>query len=88
MRFEAIAVVAEKGRPVQFGARVLGFSESGYYRWKKRSASARSPRDAFLTEIIGVVHIAPREACTALGGSTPSSPSGAAPRSRTAPWSC
>ena len=43
--------MAGEGLPVQLAARVLRTSESGYYRWKKHTASARSLRHAFLTEI-------------------------------------
>jgi putative transposase len=59
-RFEAIAVMADEGLPVQLAVRVLCVSESGYYRWKKHTASARSLRHAFPTEIIGAVHTASR----------------------------
>ena len=47
--------MAGEGRSVQLAARVLHTSESGYYRWKKHTASARSLRHAFLTEIIGML---------------------------------
>jgi putative transposase len=52
--------MAGEGLPVQLAARVLHTSESGYYRWRKHTASARSLRHAFLTEIIGAVHTASR----------------------------
>jgi transposase InsO family protein len=52
--------MAGEGLPVQLAARVLRTSESGYYRWKKHTASARSLRHAFLSEIIGAVHAASR----------------------------
>jgi putative transposase len=41
-RYEAIAVMAGEGLPVQLGTRVLGVSESGYYAARTRPASARS----------------------------------------------
>lgn len=52
--------MADEDLPVQLAARVLNVSESGYYRWKKHTASARSLRHAFLTEIICAVHTASR----------------------------
>ena len=52
--------MAEEGLPVQLAARVLHVSESGYHRWKKHTASVRSLRHAFPTEIIGAVHAASR----------------------------
>ena len=53
-------MMAGEGLPVQLAARVLRTSESGYYRWRNHTASARSLRHAFLTEIIGAVHAASR----------------------------
>jgi len=53
-------VIAGENLPVQLAARVLHVLKSGYYRWKKHTAPARSPRHAFLTEIIGAVHTASR----------------------------
>lgn len=55
--------MAGEGLPVQLAARVPRTSESGYYRWKKHTASVRSVRSlrhAFLTEVVGAVHAAPR----------------------------
>jgi transposase-like protein len=34
--FEAVAVMASEGLPVQTATRVLGVSESGYYAWRAR----------------------------------------------------
>jgi putative transposase len=53
-------VMAGEGLPVQLASRVLRVSESGYYRWKRRPASPRSLRHAFLTEVIGEIHLASR----------------------------
>jgi hypothetical protein len=39
-RFEAIAVMASEGLPVQVATRVLGVSESGYYEWRGRVSRA------------------------------------------------
>ena len=52
--------MAQENLPIQLAARVLHVSESGYHRWKKRSASACSLRHAFLTETIEAVHTASR----------------------------
>jgi Integrase core domain len=48
--------MADEGLPVQAATRVLRVSESRYYRWRNHSASARSLRHAFLTEVIGALH--------------------------------
>jgi hypothetical protein len=56
MRFEAIAVMADEGLPVQPASSVLGVSESGFYRWRKRPPSARSVRHAWLIEEITAIH--------------------------------
>jgi putative transposase len=55
-RFEAIAMMASEGLPVQLACRVLGVSESGYYDWRTRPPSARSLRHVWLTEQIQAVH--------------------------------
>ena len=34
----------------------MGVSTSGYYEWKSRAPSARSIRNAWLTDLIGQVH--------------------------------
>ncbi len=52
--------MAGEGLPVQLASRVLRVSESGYYHWRSRPASARSLRHAWLTEIITAVHAASR----------------------------
>lgn len=52
--------MAGEGLPVQLAARMLRTSEPGYYRWKKHTASARSLRHAFLTEVIGAAHTVSR----------------------------
>jgi transposase-like protein len=36
-RFEAIAVMAAEGLPVQVATRTLGTSESGFYAWRTRA---------------------------------------------------
>lgn len=48
--------MAAEELPVRTACRVLGVSESGYYEWRKRPASARSVRHAWLREIIARVH--------------------------------
>jgi putative transposase len=52
--------MAGEGLPVQLASRILRVSESGYYRWQARPASARSLRHVFLTEVIAAVHTASR----------------------------
>jgi putative transposase len=52
--------MAGEGLPVQLASRILRVSESGYYHWRDRPASARSLRHAWLTEIITAVHSASR----------------------------
>lgn len=52
--------MAGEGLPVQMACRVLGVSESGYYAWRKRAPSARAIRHAWLTDLIGEVHLASR----------------------------
>ncbi len=53
-------MMAGEGLPVQLASRILRVSESGYYHWRDRPASARSLRHAWLTEIITAVHSASR----------------------------
>jgi hypothetical protein len=57
-------VMADEGLPVQAATRMLRVSESRYYRWRNHSASARSLRHAFLTEVIGAVHTASCAVCS------------------------
>jgi putative transposase len=59
-RYEAIAVIAGEGLPVQLATRVVGVSESGFYGWRGRAPSARAVRHAWLTEQIRAVHLASR----------------------------
>jgi hypothetical protein len=80
-------VLASEKLPVQLACRVLGVAESGYYDWCSRPPSARSLRHAWLTEQIRAVH----QASFGTYGSrrwTPSSVSGWALWSVTAPWRC
>ena len=48
--------MAAEGLPVQLASRVLGVSESGYYKWQRPPPSARSVRHAWLTEQIIAIH--------------------------------
>jgi putative transposase len=48
--------MAAEGLPVEVACRVLGVSESGYYAWRSRAASARAVRHDLLTEVIRKVH--------------------------------
>jgi hypothetical protein len=44
--------------PVQTSCQVLEVSESGFYEWRNRPPSERSPRHAWLTQLITEVHVA------------------------------
>lgn len=55
-------MVASEGRPVQVAVRVLNVSESGFYAWRDRGPSGRSPRE-LLTDILHQIHIASNGAC-------------------------
>src|SRR5689334_1232286 len=57
-RFEAIAVIAGEGLPVEVACRVLGVSCAGFYAWRFRPPSARAVRHAWLTDVIREVHAA------------------------------
>src|SRR4051794_13559692 len=57
-RFEAIAVMAGEGLPVELCCRVLSVSCAGFYAWRLRPLSARAVRHAWLTDVIGEVHAA------------------------------
>jgi hypothetical protein len=48
--------MAADGLPVQVACRVLGVSESGYYRWLTAPPSERQVRHAWLTDVIRQVH--------------------------------
>jgi hypothetical protein len=49
-------MVAE-GLPAQLACRVLEVSESGFYAWRSRAPSPRALRHAWLTEMIGRIHV-------------------------------
>ncbi|MEU0240940.1 hypothetical protein ABZ234_24950 [Nocardiopsis sp. NPDC006198] len=55
-RFEAIAVMATEGHPVQVVLRVLGVSESGFCAWRDCGPSARSVRHVLLIGTIRQIH--------------------------------
>jgi hypothetical protein len=55
-RFEAIAVMAGEGLPVEVSCRMLAVSCAGYYAWRFRPPSARTVRHAWLTDLIRAVH--------------------------------
>jgi putative transposase len=57
-RFEAIAVIASEGLPVEVACQVLDVSSAGYYAWRSRPLSARAVRHAWLTDLIREVHAA------------------------------
>lgn len=50
-------MIASEGGAVQLACRVLGVSASGYYAWRGRAPSARSIRQAWLTDLIREIHI-------------------------------
>ena len=43
-RFEAVAVMADEGHPVEVSTRVCSVSNSGFYMWRKRPPSKRVGR--------------------------------------------
>ena len=49
-------MVAE-GLPAQLACRVLDVSESGFYAWRSRPLSERAIRHAWLTDLIGQIHV-------------------------------
>jgi hypothetical protein len=49
-------MVAE-GLPAQLACRVLDVSESGFYAWRSRPPSERPIRHAWLTDVIGQIHV-------------------------------
>ena len=49
-------MVAE-GLPAQVACRVLDVSESGFYAWRSRPPSERAIRHAWLTDLIGQIHV-------------------------------
>jgi putative transposase len=49
-------MVAE-GLPAQLACRVLDVSESGFYAWRSRPPSERAIRHAWLTDLIGQIHV-------------------------------
>ena len=59
-RFEAIAVMAGEGLPVEVACRVLVVSVSGYYAWRGRPPSQRASRHAWLADVIREAHLASR----------------------------
>ncbi|MFG2946282.1 IS3 family transposase [Streptomyces adustus] len=48
--------MAAEGYPVRSTATLLRVSESGYYAWRRRDASVRLQRHAWLTELILSIH--------------------------------
>lgn len=49
-------MVASEGLPVQLATRVPGVTDSGYYAWRTRAASAGAIRHIWLTDQILAVH--------------------------------
>jgi putative transposase len=49
-------MVAE-GLPARLACRVLDVSESGFYAWRSRPPSERAIRHAWLTDLIGQIHV-------------------------------
>src|SRR3984885_1351233 len=57
-RYHLVAELQADGVRVRQACYALGVSASGYYDWKTRAPSARSIRHAWLTDLIGQVHVA------------------------------
>jgi putative transposase len=57
-RFRLVAELHSDGVRVRQACYALGVSTSGYYEWKARAPSARSIRQAWLTDLIGQIHSA------------------------------
>src|SRR5207253_5390004 len=55
-RFEAIAVMAGEGLPVEVACRALCVSSAGFYAWRFRPPSPRAVRHAWLTDVIREIH--------------------------------
>lgn len=49
--------MAAEGLPVEVTCRLLGVSVSGYFGWLRRPPSAQSIRHAWLSGIIGEIHV-------------------------------
>lgn len=62
--------MASEGLPVEVACRVLSVSWAGFYAWRSRPPSARSVRDAWLTDVRSTP---PPTAVTAPSGCTRSS---------------
>jgi len=86
-RFEAIAMIASEGLPVEVACRVLDVLSAGYYAWRCRPLSARAVRHAWLTDLIREVHAASYGSYDATG-CTPSSCSVVGSGSATTPSRC
>ena len=55
-RFRLVAELHADGVRVRQACYSMGVSTSGFYEWKSRAPSARSIRNAWLTDLIGQVH--------------------------------
>ncbi|GAB3890247.1 hypothetical protein GCM10029964_061450 [Kibdelosporangium lantanae] len=64
-------MIASEGGSVQLACRVLDVSASGYYDWRGRAPSARSVRQAWLTDLIREIHVESFQVYGAPRGSMP-----------------
>src|ERR1700761_6352888 len=62
-RFRLVAELHADGVRVRQACYSMGVSTSGFYEWKSRAPSARSIRNAWLTDLISQVHEASRGTC-------------------------
>ena len=56
-KFPVIAGLAADGYSTQQACRLLGVSQAGFYEWRRRPPSPRSIRHAWLTDVIGKIHV-------------------------------
>jgi putative transposase len=59
-RYRLVAELRAEGVRIGRSCHALGVSRSGYYDWAARAPSLRAIRHAWLTDLIGTVHQAPR----------------------------
>ena len=60
-RYRLVAGLRAEGVRIGRSCHALGISRSGYYDWASRAPSSRAIRHAWLTDVIGTIHLASRE---------------------------
>ncbi|WP_428981403.1 IS3 family transposase [Nocardia brasiliensis] len=60
-RYRLVAELHDDGVRVRRACHDLGVSASGYYEWRDRAPSRRAVRHAWLTDLIGQIHLASRQ---------------------------